>query len=52
MTSVFVLFPMVIASLALRAEMVLAAAVPVVTGDAPGIAHPATQAQNANATPT
>jgi hypothetical protein len=31
---------MVIASLALRAEMVLAAAVPVVTGDAPGECFP------------
>jgi hypothetical protein len=42
---------MVITSLALWAEMVLAAAVLVVTDDAHGIAHPATQAQNANATP-
>ena len=51
MTSAFVLFPMMIAFLALRAEMVSAAAVPVVTGDAPGAAHPATQAHNANTTP-
>jgi hypothetical protein len=50
MTSVRVLFPTVIASLALRAEMALAAAVAVVGGDAPVSAHPVTQVQTANTT--
>lgn len=52
MTSAFVLFPMVTASLASWAEIVLAGvAVAVVTDDASGTAHPVTQVKNAYTTP-